>query len=69
MLACMMFRLSTCILVITSIALAGCGGGDSDSASEKRSATEKDPRAGYFHEEQSNELNPLLADYDTAYNR
>ena len=51
------------LLGLTCLALAGCGG--SDSSQETDEAT--DARAGYFHEAESKNLNPPLAQYSAAW--
>jgi len=63
-----MLRISTlALLVATSILLAGCGG-DDDSSSTKDSKEPKVDRSGYFSNTQSEEINPALADWNTAKN-
>lgn len=56
-------------LLITSVAsvvLVACGGGSEDDDSKERDAKPKDARAGYFHEAESEAINPAMATYAAA---
>lgn len=53
-------------LLLASLLLAACGGGDGGDGEASSPSKQADSRKGYFTEAQSTKLNPLLADYDTA---
>ena len=50
-------------VALSCLALAACGGSDSAPGT----AETGDPREGYFHETESQALNPPLGDYTTAW--
>jgi hypothetical protein len=51
------------LISLVCLALAACGGNDSTQETDEAS----DPRAGYFHETESSNLNPPLAQYKAAW--
>jgi hypothetical protein len=53
------------VAVVAPLLLAGCGGGDGDSDGNAKGARTVD-RAGYFSEAESDAINPVLADFNTA---
>jgi hypothetical protein len=60
----------TALVLATAVLVAACGGGgdndDSSSAASKERSAKDAESAGYFDEEQSDALNPLLAKHDSA---
>jgi hypothetical protein len=56
-------------LMLSSLALAACGGSDSGTSDTDQKTEESDPRAGYFHEAESAKLNPQLAKFNAAWTK
>jgi hypothetical protein len=53
------------LISLACLALVACGGNDSTQEADEAS----DPRAGYFHETESSNLNPPLAQYQAAWTK
>lgn len=58
--------LRTALVLTLALLVAACGGDSGDGDGGGASKAKKDPREGYFDDEQSDALNPRLADYDAA---
>jgi hypothetical protein len=54
-------------LMVSSFALAACGGGGSGQSDTETEAQKVDPRAGYFHAADSAKLNPPLAKHQAVW--
>ena len=55
--------------MLSSLAIAACGGSDSGTSDTDQKTEEGDPRAGYFHEAESAKLNPQLAKFSAAWTK
>ena len=55
--------------MLSSLALAACGGGDSGTSDTDQKTDESDPRAGYFQAAESAKLNPQLAKFNAAWTK
>ena len=61
--ACLSLTSRLFLISLACLTLVACGGNDSTPEAEETS----DPRAGYFHETESMNLNPPLAEYRAAW--
>jgi hypothetical protein len=64
----MRIRLATILVPVLAVVLAACGGG-SDDSKRTSSNSKKIDRSGYFTDEQSEQLNPPIAEWNTAANK
>jgi hypothetical protein len=54
-------------LLLTCLALAACGGGDSKQDDASTVGEARDPRAGYFHATETRKLSPPLDRFNAAW--